>query len=133
VLLHVYFLPALKADAGNAQHNPQVNDGDNHEHDERVAESPVFEPAPLAQLAVFINGKEVDISDIPVLQLAGMAMVVAVDAGPVSVRNGAEERANEANDIIHFALLEEGVMATIMLNDEDADQEKGIDGTKGQG
>lgn len=66
------------------------------------------------------------------LQLAGVAMVVAVDASPIGIRNGAEERTNEANRIVHFTRLKEGIVPTVVLNDKDAYQEKCVDGAKSQ-
>jgi hypothetical protein len=53
-----------------------------------------------------------------VLQLAGVSVVETVDSGPVSVGNGTEERTNKADSIVYTALLQERVMATIMLDDE---------------
>jgi len=59
-------------------------------------------------------------------------MVVAVYTGPVSVRNRAEEGTNEANDVVYLSLFQEGVMATIMLDNEDANEEESVDCAKAQ-
>lgn len=132
VLFDVHLTPALKADGRDPQHNAKVNHGDNHEKDDGVAEQTVFEATPFAQLPVLLDGKEVNVANIPVLQLSGMAVVVTVNPGPVGIRNGTEKRANEADGIVDLAFLEEGVVPAVMLNDENADEEKGVDGSQCQ-
>ena len=101
---------------------------DNWNDDEKnhgMAEGAVFEPAPLAQVAVFLDGQKVDVANITVLQLTGVAVVVAVNPRPVSVGDGAEEGADKADDVVNLAFLQEGIMAAVMLNNEDANQEEG--------
>lgn len=67
------------------------------------------------------------------LQLASVAMVVAVNARPVGVGNRAKEGTDEADGVVHFALLQKGIMAAIVLDDENANEKKGIYRAKGQG
>ena len=69
----------------------------------------------------------------PLLQLSGVSVVETVDAGPVGVGNGTEERADEADGIVELALTKEGIVTAVVLNDEDPHQKEGVDHTQQQG
>ena len=55
-----------------------------------------------------------------------------MDTRPVSVGDGTEEGANEADGIVDFAFFEKRIVPAIMLNDEDANKEKCVDKSEGE-
>jgi hypothetical protein len=132
MLLEVHLVPPFKGDGRNPEHYREVNHWHNREENKRVAEQAVLETTPLRKIAVFLNREEVDVSDVPVFQLAGVAMVETVYPRPVSVGDRAEERTNEADGIVRFAFLEEGVMTTVVLDDKNPDEEKSVEDTEAQ-
>lgn len=132
MLLHVDLLPSIKTDAGNAKHYGKVDYRYDYEHHYWVAERTVLETIPFTQFAVLFDGEEVDVTNIAVLQLASMTVVVAVNACPISVGYGAEERTDEADDIVHFTFLQKGIVAAVMLNDENTDEEESVDCAQAQ-
>lgn len=133
VLLTVNGAPAFKGNGGDAQHHPEVNDGYDDEHDNWRAEHPVLKPAPFIQFAVFLYGKEINVAYVPMFQLAGVSVVETVNPGPIGVGNRTEKRTNKADGIVNAALLEERIMAAIMLNDENTNQEECINCAKANG
>lgn len=132
MLLEVHLVPPFKGDGRNPEHYREVNHWHNREENKRVAEQAVLETTPLRKIAVFLNREEVDVSDVSVFQLAGVAMVETVYPRPVSVGDRAEERTNEADGIVRFAFLEEGVMTTVVLDDKNPDEEKSVEDTEAQ-
>ena len=98
-----------------------------------MSEQPVLETSPGTSLTKFLNGEKIDVANVAVLQLTRMSVVKAVHPCPIGIRNRAKERANKANGIVDLPLPKEGIVPTIMLDDEDADQEEGIDHAKQQG
>lgn len=132
MLLEVHLVPPFKGDGRNPEHYREVNHWHNREENKRVAEQAVLETTPLRKIAVFLNREEVNVSDVSVFQLAGVAMVETVYPRPVSVGDRAEERTNEADGIVRFAFLEEGVMTTVVLDDKNPDEEKSVEDTEAQ-
>lgn len=132
MLLEVHLVPPFKGDGRNPEHYREVNHWHNREENKRVAEQAVLETTPLRKIAVFLNREEVDVSDVSVFQLAGVAMVETVYPRPVSIGDRAEERTNEADGIVRFAFLEEGVMTTVVLDDKNPDEEKSVEDTEAQ-
>jgi hypothetical protein len=132
MLLEVHLVPPFKGDGRNPEHYREVNHWHNREENKRVAEQAVLETTPLRKIAVFLNREEVDVSDVSVFQLAGVAMMETVYPRPVSVGDRAEERTNEADGIVRFAFLEEGVMTTVVLDDKNPDEEKSVEDTEAQ-
>jgi hypothetical protein len=132
MLLEVHLVPPFKGDGRNPEHYREVNHWHNREENKRVAEQAVLETTPLRKIAVFLNREEVNVSDVSVFQLAGVAMMETVYPRPVSVGDRAEERTNEADGIVRFAFLEEGVMTTVVLDDKNPDEEKSVEDTEAQ-
>jgi len=103
-----------------------VNRG-NDESNNRKPEYPVPQFLPPTSIDVFVERHGGDIADLPDLQLPRMPVVEIVDFRPVFVRNNAEYAADGADDIVQLLRPKERLMAAIVLNDKNADQEKGVD------
>lgn len=127
------FLPAFEAHERVAQGKAQVDGGHQQELEDRASVAAIEQFAPQGFGGVFPGSEVVNIAQSPVFELSVVGVVGGMRPAPIGVGNGAEQARQVADQIIHFPGLEKGLVAAIVLDDEDTDQEKGIDDSEAEG
>ncbi len=117
------------AAAQHIEREPVLHDeeecGRDEEQDERIAIEPVSKPRPPRRARVFANRQRRHVTDAAAIQVAGGGVVDRMRFAPVFVRGQRQERDQAADQVVGPSRPEEGVVAAIMLNHEQADDEAG--------
>lgn len=95
-----------------------------------MPEQAVFKPPPRTSLSIFFNCDKVYIPEVPFFQLTRMSVMMVVHLSPIFKWYGAEKTTYISNYLIPSLGFEKGLMSTIVLYNENSDQEKHIDNTE---
>ncbi len=90
---------------------------------ERVAIEAVAELLPARQSAVFGDGQRGDVTDAAFFEVAGGRMMFGMRTAPIVVGREGQDTEQAAGPVINRAAGEEGAVAAVMLDDEEAQQE----------
>src|SRR6516162_5452831 len=93
------------------------------EHDERMAVKSVFQTAPPRTSLVFAHCQGIDIADTAPVEVTGAGVMDRMRAAPPVVRRQREHANDAADPVVRQTVGEEGAMAAVVLNHEEA-QEK---------
>ena len=100
-------------------------DRPDQEHHPGVAVDAVAEALPGGGRQVLLGGHGVDVADAALVEVAAGGVVPGVGVLPVAVGGQGEHAAHEAQRVVGAGVLEEGAVAGVVLQDEDAHQEEG--------
>lgn len=111
----------------------QVINRADQEQDKGIAEKIIAYFLETGQGAEFFDGQEFDIADVAVLvQHAIVAVVEIVAFGPVAIWHEADDATDHTDDVVGFPGSGKGLVPTVVLDDKNAHEEKGIDEPKRQ-
>ncbi len=99
--------------------------GPQSEHDHRVPEQPVGQPATARQLEVFGHRQGLDIANASPVEISGGRVMDGMGAAPVVVWRQGDHGDGSADPIVEHLAGREGAVSAIVLDDEQADQEPG--------
>ena len=117
----------LKRTSGRRVVNQKIVDRANKESYDGHTVNPVFQFAEGGECLVFFRGQHFDVTNVTGFQLATMAMMEIVHPCPILERDGAEKTTDVAHDVVQLLILEERTVTTIMLDDKNTDEKKGVD------
>jgi hypothetical protein len=95
------------------------------EHHRGVAVEPVTDAVPVRQRLVLGHGQRHHVADAACVEIAGRGMVDGVGAAPVVIGREGQNPDGAADPVVHTALAEEGAVAAIVLNHEQAQEKPG--------
>ncbi|CAK7255767.1 protein of unknown function [Shinella sp. WSC3-e] len=99
--------------------------GTDAEHDDRMPVKAVAEPPSTRQRSIFCDSERGDITDTPFVEIAGRGMMFSMGPAPVVVGCQCQHTDRPSRPIIQAAPAEEGAMAAVMLQHEQAQKEPG--------
>lgn len=92
---------------------------------ERVAINAIAKPPPKAAGVIFLYRQGVDIAIAAFIEIGGGGMVQRVQPAPIVIGRDGEEGKDAACPVIQAVVIEEGTVAAIMLDDENAHNQPG--------
>ena len=99
--------------------------GPDQEHDRGVTIEAIQDPLRLRAAQVLLDGERVDVAQAPEVEVAGGGVMDRVGLPPVVVGHQGEDAEHGADDVVELLGPEEGAVAAVVLEHEEADHHEG--------